>query len=145
MSGAFVGVAAAEHVAIAVAGGFCMFAHGGHKAVLRVAPGSWVSYYSPRERLDAGEPVRAFTAIGKVAPGEPQARDMGGQEGWSRRVDWLEARPADVYPLLEKLSFVRDKRHWGMAFRRSLFAIPMTDLHSIAEAMGAGRLFEEAN
>ena len=141
----WVGIAAADHVAIGVAGGFAMFSHGRLTAVEKVLPGDWVAYYSPRQGMKEGAEVRAFTAIGRVLPGEPGEREMlPGMPGWYRRVEWLDARPADVYPLLDRFSFVVDRQHWGMYFRKSLFRVTEQDFGLIAEAMGAGGQFRQS-
>ena len=45
---------------------------------------------------------------------------------------------APVRPLLPRLGFVRDKgSHWGMAFRRGLFAVAEDDFAAIAAALRA--------
>ncbi len=133
----WIGVAAAEHVSIAVRDGFAMFAHGRHEAAKRVKPGDSVAYYSPRERLNGGAEVRAFTAIGRALDGEVLERQMAEHmTGWSRPMRWFDSRPADIYPLLDRFSFVKNRSHWGMYFRKSLFSIQETDFTLIAEAMG---------
>jgi hypothetical protein len=145
MTSCWIGVVAARHVKIAVSGGFAMFAHGKLSAARRTRPGDWVAYYSPREGIDDGEPVRAFTAIGRILPGEPIQRQMGasGDSGWQRQARWLDARDADIYPLLDRFAFVRDRSHWGMYFRKSLFPIDPSDFAMIAVAMGVGEAFED--
>lgn len=133
----WIGVASREHVSRGVAGGFCMFSHGKHEAVKRVGPGDWLVYYSPRTTLEGGGPVRAFTALGRIAESEPyQAEMAAGRHGWRRDVAYLEASEADIYPLLGELSFIRNPSHWGMAFRRGLFPITREDFARIASAMG---------
>ena len=133
----WIGVASKRHVEGGVAGGFCMFSHGRHEAVKRTRPGDWVVYYSPRTEMNGGEELRAFTALGRVKPGEPYQSEMGdGLTGWRRDVDFRDSRDADIYPLLDRISFIRDRSHWGMAFRRGLFAIPREDFALIAAAMG---------
>ncbi len=133
----WIGIVSADHVRTAVDGGFAMFAHGRHSAAQRVKPGDRVAYYSPRERMGEGEEVRAFTALGLVLEGEPAERQMvPGATGWYRRMRWLDCKPADVYPLLDRFSFVKDRQHWGMYFRKSLFAVSEHDFALIAEAMG---------
>jgi hypothetical protein len=133
----WIGVAAANHVAKGVAEGFAMFAHGKHSAAKRVKTGDWVAYYSPREGINEGAEVRQFTAIGRAVAGEPSERLMApGITGWQRPMQWLAAHPADIYPLLDKFIFVSDRRHWGMYFRKSLFAVDLADFTLIAQAMG---------
>lgn len=138
----WIGVAAGRHVAAAVQGGFAMFSHGRHEAAKRVQPDDWVAYYAPREGMNEGAELRAFTAIGRVLPGDAAERQMlPGVTGWYRRMRWLDATPADIYPLLDRLSFVKDRQHWGMYFRKSLFKVDLEDFALIAEAMGVGQEF----
>lgn len=122
-----------------------MFAHGRHDAAKKLAPGDWVAYYSPRDGMNEGAELRAFTAIGRVAPGDAGEREMGpGLTGWYRRMQWLDSRPADIYPLLDRFSFVANRQHWGMSFRKSLFKVAERDFAVIAEAMGIGDAFPTA-
>jgi len=133
----WIGIAAAAHVRKGVEGGFAMFAHGRHAAASRVAPGDWVAYYSPREGMNEGAELRAFTAIGQALDGEPRERGMTGDiTGWCRAMRWLPSRPAGIYPLLDRFSFVKNRGHWGMYFRQSLFSVPRADFALIAGAMG---------
>jgi EVE domain-containing protein len=133
----WIGVAAGKHVAAGKAEGFAMFAHGDHAAAKRLDTGDWVAYYTPREGMKEGAELRAFTAIGRVLPGGAEQREMGaGRSGWMRRMKWLDSRDAGIYPLLDRLSFIRDRQHWGMAFRKSLFKVAEPDFRLIAHAMG---------
>ena len=102
-----------------------MFAHGRHTAVKRTSPGDWLAYYSPRTKLGEGEEVRAFTAIGRFTDREPYETEMmAGRVGWRRDIAWeKKAREADVYPLLDQLSFITDRQHWGLPFHRSIFSV----------------------
>lgn len=137
MTAFWVGVASRDHVMKGVAGGFCQLSHGKSSPVERLKPGDRIVYYSPREEMRAGEPVQAFTAIGKVLPGEAYRADMGGGFKPVRRdVRFFKARDAAIKPLLETLSFTRGRRSWGYAFRRGAFRIEADDYRAIAKAMG---------
>jgi len=139
----WIGVAAASHVRVGRQQGFVMFAHGKHSAVKQLRPGDAFAYYSPTETLGGKDAVRRFTAIGVIAPGEPEPSSvMGGSiEAWSRRASYLDAQEADIYLLLPQLSFVTDPSHWGMYFRKSLFKTSAADFSRIADAMGVGQTF----
>lgn len=104
----WIGVASRDHVMKGVAGGFCQLSHGKAGPVRRLSPGDWIAYYSPRTGMREGEPVQAFTAIGRIREGEPYAGDMGGSFHPIRRdVDFLVAREAPIRPLLDDLAFTR--------------------------------------
>lgn len=137
----WIGVASHEHVRKAVSGGFCQFSHGSGAAVRRVQPGDGVAYYSPRSQMRSGHPVQAFTAIGIVCAGEPeQASDGGSFRPIRRKVDYARAKEAPIKPLLDQLSFTRERTHWGHAFRRGLLSIEPVDFALIAMAMNAGKI-----
>jgi hypothetical protein len=134
----WIAVVPKEPVGRCVAENFAMFAHGRHDAVKRVSPGDWLAYYSPRTLLKGGEEVRAFTAIGKFSDREPYEVEMSaGRVGWRRDIAYEKAaHDAGVYPLLDQLSFIKDRAHWGLFFHRSLFSVPRSDFALIAAAMG---------
>lgn len=134
---AWVGVASRDHVRTGVAGGFAQLGHGKAAPVARLGAGDWIVYYSPRTALEGGEPVQAFTAIGRVLDRPPYPGAMGeGFTAMRRDVAFLTASDAPIRPLLPFLSFTRDRPNWGYAFRRGSFVIPMDDLALIAAAMG---------
>ena len=138
----WIGVASRDHVMKGVAGGFCQLSHGKAGPVKRLSPGDWIAYYSPRTEMRGGEPVQAFTAIGRIKPGEPYQGDMGGGLHPMRRdVAFLKAKEAAIRPLLEDLALTRGKASWGYAFRRGSFEVGEADFRVIAEAMGvAGKV-----
>ena len=134
----WIGVASRDHVRTGVAGGFCQLSHGKVAPLRRLKPGDRIVYYSPRERMGDGEPVQAFTAIGEILAGEPEAATMGeGFTAYRRRVKFFNSSDAPIRPLLPLLSFTRDRPNWGMLFRRGVFAIERKDYDIIAKAMGA--------
>jgi hypothetical protein len=119
-------------------GGFAMFGHGRHQAMKRTKAGDWLVYYSPRTVLKGGEEVRAFTAIGRFTEREPYEVEIGdGRVAWRRDIHFeKKACQADVYPLLDQLSFIKDREHWGLFFHRSLFSVDHDDFRLIARTMG---------
>ena|SRR5579871_125721 len=134
----WIGVASRDHVMAGVAGGFCQLGHGKAAPVKRLAPGDWIIYYSPRTALHGGEPLQAFTAIGRVMPGEPYTAAIGrGFTPTRRDVLFISSCEAPIRPLLDHLSFSAKSRSWGQVLRRGLFEIKERDFRIIAEAMGA--------
>jgi hypothetical protein len=134
----WVGVASHEHVKAGVVGGFAQLGHGKHAPVQKLSPGDWIVYYSPRTALSGGEPVQAFTAIGKVKLGDAYQVEQADQfHPFRRDVDYRRsARLAVLSDLRERLSFTRGRdSHWGLAFRRDSFEIPHEDFALIAKAM----------
>lgn len=137
MSGAWIAVACAAHVARGRADGFMQVCHGKAGPLARIAPGDRVAYYSPTREMGDGKPYRTFTAIGTVRPGAPYPFDMGGGfVPFRRDVDWDEGRPAEIMPLLGELELTRGQRNWGAKFRFGLVRVSSADLARIASAMG---------
>jgi hypothetical protein len=134
----WVGVASREHVMRAVGGGFAQLSHGKRAPLERMGVGDWLVYYSPRESREGGEPLQAFTAVGHVIGDEAYRFDIGGGFVLFRRdVAYLPAKAeAPVRPLIDRLSFVRNKGRWGQAFRSGHFEIRREDFELIAEAVG---------
>ena len=67
----WLGVVSGEHVRRGVRLGIAQVNHGRRGPLERMKPGDGLVYYSPRERIRAGEEVHAFTAIGTIDDGEP--------------------------------------------------------------------------
>lgn len=134
----WIGVASRDHVKAAIEGGFAQAGHGKMAPVKRLKRGDLLLYYSPRERLNAGEQVQAFTAIGRVEDDEPhRAIQSECFEPFRRKVFYYQAQDAAIRPLLQELSLTRDQLAWGMLFRRGLFKIDEEDFRIIARAMSA--------
>jgi hypothetical protein len=133
----WLGVVSQEHVQRGVAGGFAQLCHGKAAPLRRMRPGDWLVYYSPTTRMGGGDPVRSFTALGRVAEGDPFPFRMSEDFcPFRRAVDFVPARPAPIAPLLPELSFIPDKRRWGFPFRRGHLELPAEDFRRIAVAMG---------
>ncbi|WKE64048.1 EVE domain-containing protein [Gallaecimonas kandeliae] len=136
----WIGVASKDHVERGVAGGFCQLCHGKAQPLKRMSVGDWILYYSPRETFEeaSGEarPCQQFTAIGEVVGAEAYPFEMApGFVPHRRDIRFLDSRAVPIRPLLEQLSFIRDKGRWGYAFRFGHLEIPRADFELIAKAM----------
>ena len=103
----------------------------------RMREGDGLALYSPRSGGLEDARVQAFTAIGRVVDGpitQTQAHD--GSATFRRGVDYLPASDAPIKPLIEPLSFIRSKLHWGAPFRFGFIRVPENDFAQIAAAMG---------
>lgn len=131
----WIGVAAADHIARGVAGGFMQVNHGKLAPLKRMSPGDMIAYYSPVKAFGGDEKLQAFTAIGVVKAGEPYEGEMGSFKAHRRDVAWQEAKMAPIQPLLEKLSFTRGQKSWGYKFRFGFFEVEEADMQLIAKAL----------
>jgi hypothetical protein len=133
----WIGVVSRDHVAAAVAGDFVQLNHGKPGPLLRMREGDGFAFYSPRAAYPDGAPVQAFTAIGRVPGGTIfQVEMTDGFAPFRRQVRFLPAREAPIKPLIDALSFIRSKAHWGAAFRFGFLRVPEDDFAIIAAAMG---------
>jgi len=133
----WIGVAAANHIARGLDGGFMQVSHGKEAPLGRLQPGDLIAYYSPVHEFGGKDSLKAFTALGMVRPGQPYQGEMGGGfKPFRRDVKWLETKRAPIAPLLAELSFTRGQTNWGYKFRLGLFEIPGRDMMLISDAMG---------
>jgi len=133
----WIGVISRDHVQLAVRAGFAQLNHGKKEPLLKLHGGDGFVFYSPKESYPDGEPVQKFTGIGVVKTGEVY-QGPGGPDEFPYRIDiqFLEAKEVPIRPLIDQLSFIADKTHWGAPFRFGNLSIPARDFKIIAEAMG---------
>ena len=125
-----------DHVRVAVEGGFTQAGHGKASGLRRLSAGDWIVFYSPKTSLQGGEPLQAFTAIGRIADDALYQVEMAqGFVPWRRNVEFLECVETPIKPLIDALSFIKDKQHWGYMFRFGLIEIPQTDFELIRQRM----------
>jgi len=137
MTNHWIGVVSRSHIQIGVRGGFIQLNHGKKAALQRLEAGDRLAVYSPRTEHPDGEPLQAFTALGRVVSGTVYQVQMSpGFEPFRVDVSFLPCTEAPIRPLIDRLSFIRDKKHWGAAFRFGYLEVPEADFRLIAAAMG---------
>ena len=132
----WIGVVQRSHVQIGVQGGFIQLNHGKKAPLQKLSAGDGLIMYSPRTSYPEGEPLQSFTAIGVDASGEIYQVEMTPEfKPYRVDVEFLECQEAPIKPLIHELSFIKDKMHWGGAFRFGQIKIPAPDFERIARAM----------
>jgi DNA-binding MarR family transcriptional regulator/predicted RNA-binding protein len=125
-----------DHVRLGVDGGFTQAGHGKASGLKRLKADDWLVFYSPKTSLRDGELLQAFTAVGRVVDEDLyQVEQAPGFTPWRRNVEFVKSVEAPIRPLINQLSFIRDKRRWGYMFRLGLFKIPQQDFAVISRAM----------
>ena len=133
----WLGIAAKDHVESAIAGSFAQLNRGEAAPLDRMRAGDGCVFYSPRTAQSGGEPLQAFTAIGRVRTGRIYQATIGADfHPFRVDVDYLCSQPVPIKPLIAELSFIRSKAHWGAAFRFGMRRVPEADFALIAAAMG---------
>ena len=127
-----------DHVRAGVAGGFTQAGHGKASELKRLAVGDLLVFYSPKTSLRGGAPLQAFTALGRVTDEVLyQVEVAPGFLPWRRNLEFVPCDEAPIRPLLDSLSFIKNKERWGYVFRFGLFEIPRRDFDVIKTAMRA--------
>jgi predicted RNA-binding protein len=54
---------------------------------------------------------------------------------WRRNITFYDCSETPIKPLINDLSFIKDKTHWGYPFRLGLFQIPEKDFEFIQNVM----------
>jgi hypothetical protein len=133
----WIGVASREHVQRGVEVGIAQLNHGKRAPLARMHQGDWLIYYSPRTSYPSGASLQAYTAIGQITSEVPyQVTLPDGFQPFRHTVRYLPCRQVPIQEVLEDLTFLPDKQHWGARFRFGHLAVSRTDFQRIAQAMG---------
>ncbi|MGB8468319.1 MAG: EVE domain-containing protein [Candidatus Babeliales bacterium] len=133
----WIAVASREHVLRGIAGGFMQVCHGKQAPLKRMSPEDWIIYYSPTDLFGSKALLRTFTAIGRVKADMPYTCQMSEDFiPWRRNINFVLSHESAIEPLINQLSFIHNKIHWGFPFRRGFFEIMRNDFAIIARSMG---------
>jgi hypothetical protein len=109
---------------------------GKNTGLKKLDKGDFIAFYSPRTEFKGEEKLQAFTAIGRVTDKKPYQTEMSPNfHPWRRHVEFFECKKSPIRPLIENLSFIKNKENWGYPFRRGLFEIERADFERIARTM----------
>jgi predicted RNA-binding protein len=129
-------VASKDHIQHGLAGGFIQANHGKAAPLKRMHAGDWVIFYSPKLEYDKPEKCQSFTAIVRVVDEDAYQQDMGGGFiPFRLKVQFLPSKDVSIHPLIDELTFIKDKTHWGAPFRFGTLQIPEQDFRLIANQM----------
>jgi predicted RNA-binding protein len=132
-------VASRDHVQRGVSGGFAQANHGKSSPLRRMKPSDQVIYYSSKMVFGQEEKCQRFTAIGEVLARDVYAATMGDQRVVNRRdIAYTPCNEAPILPLIDRLSFIPNKCHWGAPFRFGMLEIPQADFELIESRMTFG-------
>jgi predicted RNA-binding protein len=130
-------VASKDHVMIGVKEGICQANHGKAASLKRMKKGDGILFYSSKEKFEGNEKCQKFTAIGTIKDDEIYPGKMSeGLVPFRRRVDFQKSNEVEIVPMLDSLSFIKNKKAWGYVMRFGFLEIPYSDFIRIANAMG---------
>ena len=131
----WIGVASKDHVLKGQQLGIAQFCHGKQSAAKRLHKGDYLIYYSPRITMEGSTPCQKFTAIGYVRDDLTYQVEMSTDfKPFRRNIFYFPNQIEDVSikPLINDLSFIRNKKSWGMTFRTGLIEIDAISFDIIA-------------
>lgn len=132
----WIGVASKDHVENGLKLGICQFCHGKSTPTRRLKKGDFVIYYSPKYTMEGSELYQKFTAIGIVKDDTPYQVEMeNGFKPFRRNIDYLDATPLNIKPLISILPFIKNKTSWGYVFRYGFLEIDQRSFETIARGM----------
>jgi EVE domain len=133
----WLGVVSRDHVLRGVEEGIAQIGHGKSAGLGRMSAGDGFVYYSPRDAYPQGAPLKAFTAVGRVADDELWQADEGDFKPWRRRIAYESAATeVPIADLRDRLDLTA-KPNWGYALRRGLIQLSAEDFALIHAAMTA--------
>jgi predicted RNA-binding protein len=132
----WIGIASREHVRNGIYGGFAQLCHGKEAPLKKMNTGDWIIYYSSKKSNQETTPYQKFTAIGKVIDDDVFQFDMGnGFIPFRRNIDFISCTETSIHPLIQHLTFIKNKKRWGYPFRFGHLEISEKDFKLISEKM----------
>ncbi len=129
-------VASRDHAMIGVENSIIQANHGKRSTLDRMKPGDRIVIYSPKEHFGKPGRLQSFTALGTVEGSEVWQGDMGSDfKPFRRKVTYEPVHDAPLMPILEHLSFIRNKRSYGVVFRFGAIRVPEPDFRVIEAAL----------
>ena len=129
-------VASKDHVARGKNLGIVQANHGKSSPMKKLKQGDYILFYSSKLTYEGKQPYKKFTAIARVKEGDVYQGDMGGGFiPYRRDVEFLPCQEVDILPLIDQMTFIRNKKSWGFVFRFGFFEIPLTDFETISKEM----------
>src|SRR5258708_37964303 len=131
----WVNVIPKERVSLAVEEGI-MQSQGDEAHLSRLQKDDMVIFYSPREDVEGTKKLQAFAAVGQITDDLVYPVEISpGVKAFRRKVTYTPAKEIPVIPLIQKLSFIRNKKHWGFIFKLNLIQILEEDFRIISDEM----------
>ena len=128
--------ASRDHVLKGVEGGFAQAGHGRKDLISKLSKGDWIVFYSSKDKFENGKPLQKFTALGKVTDEDPyQANTTGDFKPYRRNVEFKNVEETEIRSLLEQLTFIKNKKKWGIYLISGFREISKEDFNVINNKM----------
>ncbi len=132
----FIICASRDHVTKGVKGGFAQAGHGRKDLMSKPSKGDWIVFYSSKDNFENGKSLQKFTAIGQVVDEEPYQPDTKENfKPYRRNVAFKKVKETEIRPLLEQLTFIKNKKSWGFYLISGFREISKEDFNVVKSAM----------
>lgn len=128
--------ASKDHVSKGVGQGIAQAGHGRKDFMTNPSKGDWIVYYSSKDKFEDGKAYQKFTAIGQITDDEPYQPDTQKKfKPYRRNADYKVCHETEIRPLIENLSFIKNKKRWGFYLISGFREISKEDFEVIKHAM----------
>ncbi|MCZ7356502.1 MAG: EVE domain-containing protein [Candidatus Methanoperedens sp.] len=125
-----------EHVMLGKQNGFVQSGHGKPAPLKRLKKGDRIIFYSPKTSLENGEPLKSFTAIASIIDDKIYQVELSDDfKPYRINAQYEDCNEVKIEPLIENLSFIKNKKSWGYMFKFGLFKIDKRDFDLIYSKM----------
>jgi hypothetical protein len=132
----YINTVSKDHVLLGISGGFTQACHGKAYPLSRLKRGDWMAFYSPKVHFGKSEICQKFTAYGQIIDDKPfQVKMTESFCPFRRKIRFLDSHEISIRPIIDQLSFIKDKKRWSYMFHFGLFQIPKQDFDLIANLM----------
>lgn len=129
-------VSSKDHVNVGVEKGFAQAGHGKKSRLAKLKKKDWIIYYSSKDKIENGRAYQKFTAAGQVEDNEPYQVNVSPEfKPWRRNINYYPVKELDIHPLLDKLSFITNRKRWGLHFVSGFIKIEKSDFELIFQNM----------
>lgn len=124
------------HVVQGVKQGIAQAGHGRKDFMSKPSKGDWIVYYSSKDKFEDGKVYQKFTAIGQITDDKPYQPDTQKRfKPYRRNADYKVCTETEIRPLIENLSFIKNKKRWGFYLISGFREISKEDFEVIKDGM----------
>ena len=132
----WIAVVSKNYVQMGIDEGILHLCHGKEAPLKRIQQGDGIIYYSPTMMYNGKEKCQSFTGIGRVTGEHAYLHEMEpGVNAFRKDAEYYPAADVLIAPLIPSLSFITNKKNWGILFRSGLLKISYEDFKLIAQQM----------
>ncbi len=124
-----------DHALRGISGGFIQACHGKAVPLKRMKAGDYLLCYCHKETFEGNTGYQKFLGLGQITSGNVYQYQMS-EEFHPFRIDVnfiLPVPETSIHPLIQHLSFIKDKIHWGYQFRYGHLEINEADFDLIVK------------